>query len=257
MSWIASEGGYELFFNRDELNRRAAEIPPFRVDLPDASFISPRDGDHGGTWLLANDAGLTVCLLNDYENPWRPPATTSHFSRGYVVLATAAETSLGGIRCAVEAQPLGRTLPFHLLALAPGEPPLLLHWTGSTLQPEQGDAIVPPLSSSSFRTAEVIAARRNFFRSLAARGQGLTSDQLAAYQRQHDPAAGAHSVLMQRPDASTRSVTRVVVTADRVSVAYTPVHRGEVAPTLCETSHFDLKRRALRFSGELAQSAAE
>ncbi len=74
VSWRAARDGYDLFFNRDELHTRAPELPPALSERDGVRFLAPRDGDHGGTWLAVNEHGLTVCLLNDYANPWRPAA---------------------------------------------------------------------------------------------------------------------------------------------------------------------------------------
>lgn len=243
VSWTATGAGYDLFFNRDELNRRAPELPPAVYEKSGRRFLAPLDGDHGGTWLLVNDVGITVCLLNDYEHPWKPPSPTPLFSRGHAVIATAAAESLADVHQKIRSQPLDRTMPFHLLALAPDQAPVVLHWTGTALERRAADDARAPLSSSSFRTGEVIARRREVYRSLFSPGDEPGTDELARYHRQHDQTAGAHSVLMQRPDASTRSIIHVMVTADAVSMSYTPVTRTESAPVLGETKQLMMPRR--------------
>ena len=85
VSWRVSREGYDLFFNRDELNTRAPEVAPAIGQSEGVAFLAPRDGTSGGTWLLANDRGLTLGLLNDYGASWRPAAAVVRVSRGQIV----------------------------------------------------------------------------------------------------------------------------------------------------------------------------
>lgn len=241
VSWRRERDGYELFFNRDELNSRAPESPPERCEHGDVAFLAPRDGARGGTWLLANEHGVTVCLLNDYAAAWRPAVSAvaaderlaPAASRGQVVLACAATVNLGAVAATVRAQPLNRVAPFHLLALTVDEEPLRLHWDGDRLLERRGAMVFAPMSSSSFATAEVIAARLARFPQFA---------EMAEFHRQHDPRAGAHSVLMRRPDASTRSISRVRVDAGHVRLDYEAVAWSEAGATFTPARH-ELPRR--------------
>ncbi|MDP3069450.1 MAG: NRDE family protein [Opitutaceae bacterium] len=224
MSWRRGPGSYDLFFNRDELATRSAELPPRRESREGIEFLAPRDGARGGTWLLVNACGVSLCLLNDYASLWRPrPAV----SRGEVVLAGAAATHLGDVAAAVRGQPLSRIASFHLLALAPDAAPLLLHWNGERLFERQNATVMAPLSSSSFATAEVIATRVRRFSAYVRTPAVPEEEELAAYHRQHDPRAGAHSVLMRRPDAATRSLCRISVDATHARLDYERVEWGD------------------------------
>ncbi|MBL9203119.1 MAG: NRDE family protein [Opitutaceae bacterium] len=234
MSWRRDADGYELFFNRDELQSRAPESAPERHERDGVAFLAPRDGARGGTWLLVNERGVTVCLLNDYSCPWRPLEPRS---RGEVVLACAAAASPEGVAAAVHAQPLGRVAPFHLVAIVPGASPLRLHWDGAGLAESRGATLSAPLSSSSFATAAVIAARVRRFSAYVREPAAPTSDELAAYHRQHDLRAGADSVLMRRPDAATRSISRVRVGPAQVCLDYDAVAWGAIGPVFTPTRH--------------------
>ena len=66
LSWFDAPDGYHLFFNRDERRTRRAEIPPAVRCRGSVRFIAPLDGDFGGTWIAANESGLTLCLLNGF-----------------------------------------------------------------------------------------------------------------------------------------------------------------------------------------------
>lgn len=243
VSWRRDPAGYDLFFNRDERHSRAPELPPRPDRRAGVAFVAPGDGDHGGTWLLANEFGLTVCLLNDYGNTWRPAAGPANHSRGHVVLACASAHDPAEANAHVREQPLTRTLPFRLLALSPDGEARLLHWNGVDLVPHGGPVLSPPLSSSSYATDEVVSARlERFGRYVRPSGRAGAGD-FAAYHRQHQPEAGAHSVLMHRTDAATRSISHVSVRAERVRLGYEAVHWTPAGPTLSPAVTAELARR--------------
>ena len=72
VTWLREPSGYRLFFNRDELRSRLEAEPPRRhegraADGAAVAFLAPVDGDHGGTWIAANEHGVTVGLVNGYR----------------------------------------------------------------------------------------------------------------------------------------------------------------------------------------------
>ena len=224
VSWRQTRAGYDLFFNRDELHSRQPEFPPTLQTDEGITFVAPRDGECGGTWLLTNEYGVTICLLNDYANSWRPAPGATRYSRGHIVLSTAPTNSLDEIVECVERHPLAWVAPFWLLGIAPKAAPLLLHWNGITLVRRQTPIRPAVLTSSSFETAEVTAVRlREFCRRVRVPCRPTVSE-LAKFHRQHDPSAGAYSVAMHRSDAATRSFIHVAVNRGRVSLDYQPAH---------------------------------
>jgi hypothetical protein len=245
VSWTAARDGYELFFNRDELNTRAEESAPTLGRCDGIAFVAPADGERGGTWLLANECGVTVGLLNDYACPWRPAAGGPRYSRGHVVLACAAAVDHASVMMALRAQPLACIAPFHLLAITPEEGPMVAHWQGLRMTTRRAADLVQPLTSSSFATDEVIAARQQRFPWFVRTPRDAEPAELAAFHRQHARAAGAHSVLMRRPDAATRSITHVEVRGDRVQMSYRSVQWNADGPVLREPEAMMLSRRRL------------
>jgi hypothetical protein len=243
VSWTAERGGYELFFNRDELNTRAPERPPVVAQRDGVEFLAPRDGDRDGTWLLVNECGVTVCLLNDYGHPWRPAGDALGYSRGHVVLACAAAASHEAAIEAVRMQPLERVLPFQLLVLSPSEGALALKWQGRQLVPSAPEMLAPPLTSSSLATDVVVATRVWTFSETVRCALAATPAELSAYHRRHVRAAGAASVLMRRPDASTRSISHVRVTGRSVHLAYQPVRWAMRGPVMLKPTRVMLARR--------------
>lgn len=77
------EGGFEVWFNRDEKKTRPIADPLALRELNGVTFLSPRDPQGGGTWMLANEFGLAVCLLNQWELDTRPTSGRRK-SRGHL-----------------------------------------------------------------------------------------------------------------------------------------------------------------------------
>ena len=76
-----------------------------------------------------------------------------------------------------------------------------------------------PLSSSSYRAPEVIAARRAQFQKMAVNNE-LTSDFLRQFHHSHTPETGPFAVCMHRDDAQTVSFSNVRVSRDKLVFAY-------------------------------------
>lgn len=219
VSWLRHTDGFELFCNRDESRTRAAAKAPAIRELNGVRYAAPTDGEHGGSWVGANEFGLALCLLNRYEDGAGDDAR-DYTSRGWLLasmLDCSAPEQLGE-RLARAA--LSRFRPFTLLVLAPERTASLFHWTGDRLFAEADCEAAMPLTSSSYSTSSVVAVRKRLFRRLASKG--LTSDALETFHRSHEPFAGPYSVCMHRPEASTVSLTRVRVGAERVEFRYQP-----------------------------------
>lgn len=236
VSWRIDTDGYEVLFNRDELRSRADALPPRRQLAQDEAsgrgidFLAPTDPQGGGTWMLVNAAGLTLCLTNGYRRPDEDEADWR--SRGLLVLDLAAcrdpQEVEAGVAALVERHPYRS---FSLLALTPGRTPRGWRWDGrgtSTLRPFEP---TPPLSSSSFDATGAETVRRQLFASLPPQP---SSDELLSLHRAHDGGASALTPCMHRSQARTVSLTRVVVDPDAVHIAYAPGPpcRTRLAPPL-------------------------
>ena len=73
-TWMATEGRFRLYFNRDELRSRGPARPPERLEREGTAILAPIDGDRGGSWIAANEHGLVACLLNGYVEESDPAA---------------------------------------------------------------------------------------------------------------------------------------------------------------------------------------
>ncbi len=224
LTWrAAEEGGYDLFFNRDERDTRAPErAPSWRQSEAGVAYVAPEDGEHGGTWLLLNAHGVTVCLLNYYP---RGVVEVGIESRGGLPLACASCARAEEVPGVLKDRGLARFAPFHLVAVDADYGAVHLRWDGQVLH----EASAPEfLTSSSFEPERVQAARATRF----AGWPRHTVEALATFHRQHDALAGAESVRMRRADACTRSVcaVRVRTRPELRELSYEPVAWGrEVA----------------------------
>lgn len=225
-SWFFEGEGYELFFNRDELRTRLPAEPPRAYRLEGAgtdgvSAILPTDGDARGTWIAVNGWGVSVALLNRYQDAADPTTTDRRRSRGLLVRDLAAERSVADVLGHLRRLELDIYAPFTLLVLEPHSEGSLgarrIFWNGSRLSAPAEPVV--PLASSGHDPRGVPATRARLW-ARHFRDRRPDGESCLAFHRCHLPEQGAHSPCMHRPDALSVSLTRVVVDDERVSMAY-------------------------------------
>ena len=216
VTWLRHADGYELFFNRDELRARQPAQPPALQELRGIRYLAPTDGDKGGTWLGVNEYGLTIGLLNRYQDQF--DRALAYDSRGWMVRDLLDSQDDAQALTSLQNTALSRFPPFTLLLLTKNQTSVA-HWNGAKLWQEPDADALMPLSSSSYRAPEVIAARRAQFRQMLAR-QELTSEFLCEFHRGHKPQTGPFAVCMHREDAQTVSFSQILVSGGNISFAY-------------------------------------
>jgi hypothetical protein len=216
LSWLPADGGYSLFFNRDESRLRGPEIPAAPHQWDGAHLVAPLDSDQGGTWIAANEFGVTVAVLNRYG----PEMTgiPGRRSRGQLVRSLAPLATPGAVRRRLAELLLTDYQPFTLATTGPNSPVYLLAWNGETLE-ERAVELPGLVAISSGYSAEAEAARRQTLSQIQAGGP-LTPAVLEAFHRSHLPARGPLSPCMHREEAETRSFCRVTVTGDSVGIRH-------------------------------------
>jgi len=197
LTWWREEDSYGVFFNRDEKKDRPVAESPAHFDHERVNFLAPRDPRGGGTWMLVNEHGVIVCLLNKWHLASNAPKAATK-SRGQLVLAFASLKEIS------QAPALLKKLedypPFSLF-LMEAEKEALWEWDGATLAESRAEM---PLTSSSFSFEEVKAARLKRFKE---------GERGAAYHASSEEEASAYTVRMCRPDAQTWSRSMVTVGA--------------------------------------------
>jgi len=218
VTWLRERGGYTLLCNRDESLSRKPALAPAVKEHRGVSFIAPEDGDHGGAWIAVNQFSLSVCLLNRYQD--LGAVGTNHTSRGLLLLDLVECRSGADVLRRVCAVNLGRFQPFSLLALEPDRDALVIEWTGSTGSIRQEGESALPLSSSSYKTASVVEARRTCFERLTAGRSCLDAATLFRFHASHSPGRSAFSPCMHREDARTVSFSWIKATREAVEFRY-------------------------------------
>ena len=221
VTWWRQPSFYELFFNRDELKSRKPGLPPKVEQLDAVHYVAPADGDYGGTWIWVNEHRLTVCLLNYYPaHPCGSERKISHASRGHLLRSLASCPCMEALKERLLGMSMTVYKPFFLVALLPDQPALQWTWSGHNLscrKIEDGDL---PLTTSSFRTEEIIEERvKEYHRGLPP-GVAPSKKSLESYHYADSSKRSATSVCMEREDAQTVSLSRITVNEAKINFAY-------------------------------------
>ncbi len=219
VSWIRSGAVLEVLFNRDERRSRAPASPARADACRGVRFVAPRDGDFGGTWTLANEHGVVLCLLNYYQRE-RPAAAGPFTSRGLLVLDLAGAPSAAAALAGAAGRDLDAFQPFTLLAFD-GAASALVQWDGAAATARDLAPAESPFVSSAFDVEAVRQTRRAALERLAD-GTAIDGELLERFHRSHEPRQGSLSPCMHRAEAATQSLTRIAVDERTVRVAYTP-----------------------------------
>lgn len=226
LSWLHGSDrggdGYRLWFNRDELLIRGPELPPAVAETGAGRYIAPADSDQGGTWIAANDRGVTVALLNGYRES-RGPARSSYTSRGHLVRELATTHRREEFWRRLAPARMAQYRPFVIVYVAPQPPAVVARWDGLDLVvSHDGDAELP-IVSSSFEQDAVQRARRALYELLVEGAGGRSAERLEAFQRHVGPhGPDAYTPSMRRTDAATRSQCIVDVDAREVRFVHVP-----------------------------------
>lgn len=230
VTWLRSEAGYDLFFNRDERSSRKDALPPRVSEGRGVQWLAPVDGDFGGTWIAANECGITIGILNGYrEGPLDP--LPGGRSRGLLVQDLASARTLGELESRLRAEDLDPYRSFRMFAIEPASPLWVAEWDHHALAVDRDAERRIPLISSSIEESEVGAQRRTEFRRVT-KSAPLAPDRLEAYHRSHAGGPSVYSVCMHRADAGTRSFTHVAMSEREVRLRY---HAGPPCTPASET----------------------
>lgn len=219
VSWVHEDRGYQLFSNRDEKLTRGVATDPQLLCRDGARFLAPIDGDFGGTWLAANEFGVSVCLLNGAAKSHRA-AGSHHRSRGQIVLDLASAKSLQEVQARFWQRNLSPYEPFTLAALERGQREMVLEWDGMEKRVLPIGESYLPLVSSSFDPVAVRNERRGQLAQMVQRSGALDPAVLLMFHQSHLPERGPGSPCMHRADAETVSFSWVTVTDSEVSFHY-------------------------------------
>lgn len=230
-----SPGHLLLAANRDEQRTRSPALPPPPfAPTPGSQRLAtaPIDADAGGTWIGANDAGLAMTLLNNYQRSAIFDVDTEGRprSRGLIIPHLLGASSLQeahDLFMVLHEAHASHTFPFTLaIADASTGAALLLGWSGRHLEVTR-----PPLPllliSSGRDLEEVTPARTEALRDLLDVKAWDTHPTLG-HHPEHittrfahgSPDPHSHSIRMARDDAHTVSHTRIIISPGEVALTY-------------------------------------
>jgi len=216
MTWFVKEDGYELFFNRDERkSRRRAELPTSQI-ADGVQYLSPTDADAGGTWIAANQYGVTVCLLNHYQFE-QIETYKNWISRGEMVRRFATVASIDQADALFESLDLDDYRAFRMFVIDHHGSNRLCVWDGHKARIERN--VTTPKSSSSVDARHVKSVRKGLFADLNLIESKNVGDYIN-YHASHLPSRSKESVCMHRDDANTVSLSHVSVSSQGVSFRY-------------------------------------
>jgi hypothetical protein len=219
VSWVHEDRGYQLFSNRDEKLTRGVATDPQLLCRDGVRFLAPIDGDFSGTWIAANEFGVSVCLLNGAAKSHRA-ADSHHRSRGQIVLDLASTKSLQEVQARLWQYDLSAYESFTLAVLERGQREVVMEWDGTERRLLPIGESYLPLVSSSFDPVAARNERRGQLAQMVHRSGALDPAVLLMFHQSHLPERGPDSPCMHRADAETVSFSWVTVTDSEVSFYY-------------------------------------
>ncbi|CAH0539921.1 NRDE family protein [Vibrio marisflavi] len=219
VSWLTTEDGYQVLFNRDEQRSRAVALPPQQLDVEGTSVLMPIDPVGMGSWISMNEHGLSLCILNNYQG-LVPNGTL--ISRGQLLKDLSVFNSVSDVSTAFKKVDLNSYTPFTLLAFDPkltrnNMDVIAFAWDGQTSSIFPTDS---PLFSSKVDPVNVQVYRQRIYQELTAKEKSIST--LIQFHTHHHPEFPHMSTCMSREDAKTVSFTYLTVTSARKSMAYVP-----------------------------------
>lgn len=243
LSWIRGATGYSVFMNRDERPTRAPGLPPEIREGP-VRWIAPLDGQSHGTWLGANDRGVTLAIHNRYhDSPMS--AEGEWISRGLLVTSLLVETSKDEVERRLRDEPLAHYQPFTLAAFEVGRGARLFAWNGKELALSQVVETGLVLTSSGYDQEKATRDRTALFSRWTefhptnpthpTYPTHPTPESFERIHASHIPEKGPLSICMHRPEAGTVSFTRIDVRPGAIEVSYVPGPPGETSERISRT----------------------
>jgi len=221
LSFVPNDRGYFVSMNRDELLSRGTALSPQLFRSGTASALYPYEPD-GGTWLAANEFGVTLALLN-----WNDAAKTmggeKQKSRGLVIPVLIGSSGASEVNETLRTQPLSGTLPFCLVGVFAREREVgEWRWDGQRLMHNRHSWNIRHWFSSGWSDETAAARRGATFDAARSDADAGSLAWLRRLHRSHQPEPGAFSVCVHRDDASTVSYSEIVCGPTKLEFSYQP-----------------------------------
>ena len=221
VSWKSSlQGGYQLFFNRDEQRSRPRAIPPKRFSKQGRRYIAPIDEKSGGSWIAVNDLGICAFLLNNYEAEEGVYERGQPFSsRGKIPITLCCQSGFDRSVGALLEMDKDRFPPFFAGIIGPNSESQVYRWDGQAFDRLSMES--PFLTTSSFRSKEVQDYRKDRYLELVSSSSDAKTR--LAFHRDLGHEDRAFNPLMSRVDAETHCISSVYVDSNIAKFEYREV----------------------------------
>lgn len=243
LTWLKDREGLRIYFNRDEKRTRLPAAPPRISVINGIRVLAPVDGNAGGTWLAVNEHGVAVAILNYYEAEADGAHSNGNYeSRGHLVLRLASQPEASAAIDALRSLPHDAYRPFIVAIFSINHEGMMARWDGRRCTEIGLDSISLPVTTSSYRTNDVLASRTEQYHAMLA-GRPVSDDLLAAFHKSRSGKGGPFSVTMTRPDACTVCFNAVMIGDKMISFFYEdrdvagddPGYRSGVTVTMTRT----------------------
>ncbi len=207
---------FGMGFNRDETFKRKSSLNPTKLEHNGIKYISPIDGDHGGTWIGSNSNKIIFAILNFYEAQLK--ILKNPTSRGFIVQDLLKEKiSFDEFK----ADQLYSFYPFRVIKVSMNKTEIL-SWNGQEVQYKEDDSRWKVLASSFMlgSTAEEIrgAVFQNNFLEYEKSYDFI--DLSAKFLSSHLPEKGGASPCMHRREAHTVSNTIIHISDNGTKILF-------------------------------------
>jgi len=215
LTLVIREHGYLLGMNRDEQVARGVGLPPTMRDIDRTQGMYPTDGADG-TWIGANDRGVTLALLNWHDVAFH---TAKGRSRGLVIPAVLGAATFVDFNQKITDLDLHGLLPFRLVGIFPIEQKVG-EWRWDTMKKQilhhAWEHRLWCSSSLSDEHAEDLRGRA------ATHAAGEADTQSATWLRRLHAShtAGPYSFCVHRGGVETLSYSEVECSRDVVRMTY-------------------------------------
>jgi len=194
-------------------------MPPKTYEFDGTRAIYPNAGD-GGTWIAANDCGITLALLNwnDIAPPGKGVKTRS---RGRVIPALIDSRSLWDLHAVFSASNFKAMMPFRLVGVFPTEREIW-EWRWDSIQL---DFQIHEWKSRHWFSSSLSDERAESVRGAACREAEREADVgsvpwLRRLHASHAGGPGPFSLCVHRQDVKTLSYSEVMVTPKYIRMGH-------------------------------------
>ena len=220
LSVIPRTNDYLLAMNRDErIERGAGELPEI-YHRNGTTAVYPSDGA-GGTWIAANEYGITLALLNWNDIVPLPLGRRKARSRGEIIPTLASVASLKVLQTEFGALNLEGIQPFRFVGVFPSEQ-AIAEWGW--------DSVQLTLQTSGWHSRHWFSSSLSDRRAKALRGAACLDAQhepdagsalwLRRLHASHAGGPGPFSLCVHRDDVKTLSYTEVVVRPGQIQMGH-------------------------------------